>query len=217
MHKKVVSNSTAYHRVHENILHEAMVNQPFWLPFAFYLPLGTFFLFKSFVIKRLSLFHLIWMLPLIVKFWGYLEYFLHKNILHKNESIPIDFGLIQEFHDLHHQYPNDDYKISTPLWASVPSGVLFYATCRTLLGESKGEAMFGLLVFYYLFYEFSHISAHKLQLKHPFFEGIKKHHLKHHYQDSDKAFGFTTDTWDIKSSTSFTQRSRKKPVESMDV
>jgi hypothetical protein len=208
MHKKIVSNSNDYHKVHDNFVHEAMVNQPFWMPFAFYLPIGVFFLFKSFVIKRVSILHLIWMLPLIAKFWGYLEFFLHKNILHKNENIPLDFGLIQEFHDLHHQFPNDDFKISTPLWASIPSGIVFYTTCRTILGENKGDAMFGLLVLYYLFYEFSHISAHKMQIKHPFFEGIKKHHLKHHYQDSDKAFGFTTDDWDIKNNTSFEQKIR---------
>jgi len=210
MHKEIKSLETSYHKTSDSWFKELMVNQHYLAPFAFYLPISSFFLFKSFVVKRTSLLHLVWMLPLVYKFWGYLEFYLHKTALHKDEERPIDLGLIQEFHDLHHQYPNDDFKIGTPLWASIPSGVAFYATCRTVFGVKKGEALFGLLVLYYLFYEFTHIAAHKMNIKHPFFQKIKKHHLRHHFHDSDKGFGFTAAEWDTKNGTDFDLPRKKK-------
>ncbi len=209
MHKEVKSNDSKYHKTYKSLFRELLMNQHYSAPFLFYLPISSFFLFKSFVVKRTSILHLVWMLPLIYKFWGYLEFYLHKTVLHKDEDFPLDLDLVQEFHELHHQYPNDPFKIGTPLWASVPAGIGFYATCRAILGKDKGEALFGLLVLYYLFYEFTHIAAHKIKIKHPFFEKIRKHHLKHHYADSDKGFGFTTSEWDKKNNTDFVSRNNR--------
>ena len=61
------------------------------------------------------------------------------------------------------------------------------------------------MILYYLFYEFTHISTHKYNIKHPFFEKIKKHHLKHHYLNSDKGFGFTTTHWDEVNGLAFSE------------
>lgn len=107
---------------------------------------------------------------------------------------------------MHHHFPNDPYRFVVPLWASIPSGVLFYSICKTAMGKEKGEALFGLMILYYLFYEFTHIATHRLDIKHPFFEKIKKHHLKHHYLDSDKGFGFTTTHWDEVNNLAFGKR-----------
>lgn len=207
--KEIKDKAAEYHRVHDSAGKEFFIRQHYLVPFAFYLPVSFFLLFRSFVVRRVSLLHIVWMLPLLSKFWGYLEFFLHQNVLHENEELKIDPGTIREFHEIHHNYPNDPYRFVVPLWASIPSGLVFYATCRTLLGKEKGEALFGLMILYYLFYEFTHIAAHKYDIKHPFFEKIKKHHLKHHYLDSDKGFGFTTTEWDEKNGLAFGQRTAK--------
>ncbi len=44
---------------------------------------------------------------------------------------------------------------------------------------------------------------HKINIQHPFFQKIKKHHLRYHFHDSDKGFGFTTAEWDTKNGTDF--------------
>lgn len=208
--KEIKDNEASYHKVHDSGLKEFFIKQHFLVPFAFYLPISFYLLFKSFVVKRVSVLHLLWMIPLISKFWGYLEYFLHQNVLHENEEMKIDAGTIREFHDIHHNFPNDPYRFVVPLWASIPSGLVFYAACRTSLGKEKGETLFGLMILYYLFYEFTHISTHKYDIKHPFFEKIKKHHLKHHYLNSDKGFGFTTTKWDEENGLAFTNNNKKK-------
>lgn len=204
--KKIKDNSKVYHKVHDSAIKEYFIKQHYIVPFGFYMPISIFLLFKSFVIKRVSILHLVWMLPLVSKFWGYLEFFLHQNVLHENENFKIDAGTIREFHEIHHNFPNDPYRFVVPLWASIPSGLAFYSLCRSTLGKEKGETLFALLILYYLFYEFTHIAAHRLDIKHPFFEKIKKHHLKHHYLDSDKGFGFTTTKWDELNNLSFGKR-----------
>jgi hypothetical protein len=79
--KEIKDNYAKYHRVHQKDFKEFFVTQHYLVPFAFYLPISFYLLFKSFIIKRVSILNLIWMLPLISKFWGYLEYFLHQNVL----------------------------------------------------------------------------------------------------------------------------------------
>lgn len=149
---------------------------------------------------------------MVAKFWGYLEYFLHKHALHYNEETKIDTGIVKEFHELHHKYPNDPFRLATPLWVSVPGAVAFYAFCRTLFGKEKGEMVYGFLVLYYLFYEFCHVAAHNYDIKLPFFEKMKKNHLKHHFMDPLKGYGFTTTEYDEKGGTDFPSRKDKKKV-----
>lgn len=84
--KEIKDNAQKYHKVHENSIKEFFVKQHYVVPFVFYLPISFLFLFKSFVVKRVSIWHLVWMLPLISKFWGYLEFFLHQSVLHENEK-----------------------------------------------------------------------------------------------------------------------------------
>lgn len=208
--KEIKDKEAAYHQVHTSAFKEFFVRQHYLVPFAFYLPISFYLLFKSFVVRRVSVLHMLWMLPLLSKFWGYLEFFLHQNVLHESEDIKIDPGTIREFHEIHHNFPNDPYRFVVPLWASIPSGLVFYSVCRTALGKEKGETLFGLMILYYLFYEFTHVAAHKYDIKHPFFEKIKKHHLKHHYLDSDKGFGFTTTHWDEVNGLAFSNPAPRK-------
>jgi hypothetical protein len=123
--KEIKDKTASYHRVLEKTTEEIFVREHYLVPFAFYLPISFFLLFRSFVVRRVSLLHVLWMLPLISKFWGYLEYFLHQNVLHENEEMKIDAGTIRDFHELHHNFPNDPYRFVVPWWASIPSGLAF--------------------------------------------------------------------------------------------
>lgn len=205
------------YKVFDNPIKEAVYTNHYVFPFIVFLPVSTFFLFKSFVINRVSVLNLIWVVPMVMKFWGYLEYFAHKNALHYNEETKIDTGIVKEFHELHHKYPNDPFRLATPLWVSVPGAFAFYAFCRSLFGKDKGELVYGFLVLYYLFYEFCHVAAHKYNIKHPFFEKIKKNHLKHHFTDSQKGYGFTTTEYDEKGGTDFPSRKERSKVNKSEI
>ena len=62
--KEIKDKAASYHQVYNKGWKEFFVKQHYLVPFAFYLPVATFLLFKSFVVKRVSVLHLIWMLPL---------------------------------------------------------------------------------------------------------------------------------------------------------
>ena len=70
--KEIKDNEAAYHKVYESGWKEFFIKQHYLVPFAFYLPVSFYLWFKSSVVKRGSLVHLLWMIPLISKLWGYL-------------------------------------------------------------------------------------------------------------------------------------------------
>jgi sterol desaturase/sphingolipid hydroxylase (fatty acid hydroxylase superfamily) len=100
-------------------------------------------------------------------------------------------------------YPNDPLRLSVPLWSSIPGGVVFYFGFGLLVSPQFIDAFFGCLVGMYVIYEFTHLAVHKFNWKHPLFQKFKKHHLRHHFHDNRKAFGFTTTIWDAVFRTDF--------------
>jgi sterol desaturase/sphingolipid hydroxylase (fatty acid hydroxylase superfamily) len=42
-----------------------------------------------------------------------------------------------------------------------------------------------------------HYATHHANWKVGFFQQIKKHHMKHHYQDPERGFGVSSFLWDL--------------------
>jgi sterol desaturase/sphingolipid hydroxylase (fatty acid hydroxylase superfamily) len=178
------------------------------VPFVVYMPVITFFAWRAIVLKEVSWYHFVWLLSLMTVFWSWLEYVLHKYVLHRNKYGIMNLEMANLIHDAHHDYPNDDYRLVVHLWASVPGAFFFYGVCWLIFGNHLADAAFACIVTYYLVYEFAHISAHKINSKNPLLQKIKKHHLKHHFQDKNRGFGFTSPAWDKLWDTDF----EKKPA-----
>lgn len=160
-------------------------------PFIVFIPVALFFIGRSIYLDPSILVHYLWIIPGVIVFWGLLEFVLHKYVLHhKNKS------LVTMIHVAHHEYPNDPLRLCVPLWSSIPGGIIFYFSLLLLVGPGFVDAIFGSLVGMYVVYEFTHAAVHKYNWKNPLFQKFKKHHLRHHYHDNRKAFGFTTVVWD---------------------
>ena len=186
----------------EGIL-ERLTKMHYIVPFIVYTPVIVFFVYRAVAIKQLPLWHFLWMFPLITIFWSWLEYVLHKNFLHRHEDGTPTLELANKIHEAHHEYPNDSYRLAVHLWASLPGAFVFYGISYLIFGNHLVDAAFASLVTYYLIYEFAHVSAHKINSKNPILMKIKKHHLKHHFQDDKRGYGFTSGIWDTIFKTDF--------------
>lgn len=178
-------------RVYQNRIKEQMTRVHPILPFLFYIPVSLFFIIFSIARNPAVLPHFLWIVPAVVFFWTLLEYALHKHVLHDERM-----GVIAKIHVTHHEYPNDPLRLAVPLWSSIPGGLVFYFGFRLLVGPELINPFFGVLVGMYVVYEFTHLAVHKYNWKNPFFQKFKKHHLRHHFNDNTKGFGFTTIWWD---------------------
>ena len=99
-------------------------------------------------------------------------------------------------HWAHHDYPDDTRRLVVPPIVTIPAGILLYGLAFLILGRFYAAPFFSALLTAYLIYDWCHFASHHLNYKNKLFQMMKKHHLRHHFKDTDNAFGFTTDVWD---------------------
>jgi 4-hydroxysphinganine ceramide fatty acyl 2-hydroxylase len=104
-------------------------------------------------------------------------------------------------HGVHHDFPNDRRRLVMPPSVSIPLAVVFYALFHWALGPAAGPAVFAGLVAGYIVYDTVHYAVHHFSLRGPVLLFLKKHHFRHHYQDSTKNFGVSSPLWDFVAGT----------------
>jgi sterol desaturase/sphingolipid hydroxylase (fatty acid hydroxylase superfamily) len=187
-----ISKEAISPKAYNNSILEWMTRVHPLTPYVVFIPVSIFFVVRSIMASNGQiLLHFLWMIPTITIFWTFLEFLLHITVLHNEKA-----GVVAKIHETHHQYPNDPLRLSVPLWSSIPGGIVFYFGFRLIVGPDYIDAFFGILVAYYILYEFTHLTVHQYNWKNPLFQKIKKHHLKHHFHNPQKGFGFTTTIWD---------------------
>jgi sterol desaturase/sphingolipid hydroxylase (fatty acid hydroxylase superfamily) len=93
-----------------------------------------------------------------------------------------------------------------PPSVSIPLALFFYFLFYQILGDAKLQPFFAGFLIGYLFYDITHYAIHHYNTHNRFWLAIKNHHMKHHYQDSNKGFGVSQPTWDYVFKTDFTQK-----------
>jgi sterol desaturase/sphingolipid hydroxylase (fatty acid hydroxylase superfamily) len=140
------------------------------------------------------------MVILGIIFWTFLEYGIHRFILHN--------GLIfSDAHNAHHANPKA--LIGTPTWLTVlimVSGV--YVPAVYFLHPAPGLAFSFGVTFGYLVYSFAHYSLHHWNVHNDdLFYSWKRIHALHHFGGNDANFGVTSSLWDHLLGTAAKKRS----------
>jgi len=154
-----------------------------------------------------------------VLIWTPFEYFAHRFIFHAGPKIETEVRDIVATlppgepalrhmrtlhqrhyfiaHGVHHDFPNDTKRLVMPPSVSIPLAVVFFLLFRWALGPAAGPATFAGFVAGYLTYDTIHYAVHHFSLHHPALLFLKKHHYRHHYDDSTRDFGVSTPVWDL--------------------
>jgi sterol desaturase/sphingolipid hydroxylase (fatty acid hydroxylase superfamily) len=99
-------------------------------------------------------------------------------------------------HGVHHDFPNDTKRLVMPPSVSIPLAVIFFFAFRLVFGASIAPALFAGFILGYLIYDTIHYAVHHWQLHGRVTLYLKKHHLRHHYQDSTRDYGVSSPLWD---------------------
>jgi sterol desaturase/sphingolipid hydroxylase (fatty acid hydroxylase superfamily) len=146
--------------------------------------------------------------------WTITEYVLHRFVFHYEFPGKLGKRLHFIFHGVHHDYPNDSWRLVMPPAVSLPLASLFYFLFRNLV---EGDAFFPFFAGFlagYLFYDLLHYAIHHAPMKGKIWMMLKTHHLKHHFKDPDKGYGVSSTFWDIIAGTQFqNSKDRKKSKE----
>ncbi len=147
-----------------------------------------------------------------VAFWTIFEYVTHRYFFHANPRNKWMRKLLDSMHWAHHEYPNDGRIMLVNPLISVPVAGALYLIFYLLIGKYAHPLIAGIMAIY-LLYDWFHYASHNKNYNNWWFQLMKRHHMKHHYQNPTKNYGFTSTIWDKILSTEIdTERQVKKQV-----
>jgi sterol desaturase/sphingolipid hydroxylase (fatty acid hydroxylase superfamily) len=196
MKKNFVSNSSDSIRIFKNGLLERLSKVDFYVPLIVFVPVIIFLIWKSLVEKQLGLLPFLGYVALGLFIWSFTEYILHRFIFHFYPKSNWGKRIHFIFHGVHHDYPNDAKRLVMPPSASIPLALAFFFLFNAIFPENTVYPFFLGFITGYLIYDMAHYALHHANFKSPFLKKLKQHHMLHHYSDSTKGFGVSSEFWD---------------------
>jgi sterol desaturase/sphingolipid hydroxylase (fatty acid hydroxylase superfamily) len=212
MPKNYVSNKDETARMFKSDFFDAFSRVHFTVPVYIFLPIIFYFLYRSIWLYKLEFLSIVSLIIIGLFVWTLTEYTLHRFVFHYQPKSQFGLKLHFIFHGVHHDYPNDSKRLVMVPTVSLPLATLFYFLFKIILGVSFVAPFFVGFLIGYLFYDLSHYAIHHFNMHGKFWLAIKNHHMKHHYQDSEKGFGVSTPLWDAIIGTNFMQNRNKKEI-----
>jgi sterol desaturase/sphingolipid hydroxylase (fatty acid hydroxylase superfamily) len=130
--------------------------------------------------------------------WTVIEYLLHRFLLHYRPQAPVLLALIEKLHLGHHRDPQDEAKITVPVYGSLPIAGGLLGLFRLMAGSWDLAAllMTGSIAAY-LYYETVHFWIHRGARRGRWLRQRRANHFFHHFTDQTRCFGVTTPLWDL--------------------
>ncbi len=113
-------------------------------------------------------------------------------------------GIYFQSHGIHHQYPDDFYRLLMVPPVSLPLAGLFYGLFTLALPAGWATAVFAGFVLGYLSYDYTHFAVHFMKPPRsvwlaPFtiwFKAARRRHMVHHFDSHERGYGVSTGFWD---------------------
>lgn len=128
--------------------------------------------------------------------WTFLEYVLHRYILHWRAKSEVGTEIVARLHAAHHDDPKDESQVCVPLLLSLPLWMTFFALMRTFGGGEASLTVTCGIALMMVIYDIAHYSAHYMDATNGVLKFLKRQHMLHHFSDHTKRFGVTTPFWD---------------------
>jgi len=127
--------------------------------------------------------------------WTLAEYLLHRFFFHMNSDSKVVKKIAYTMHGIHHDHPNDYTRLFMPPLPATLFMAFFFTVFYLIMNVRAFTFLPGFLTGY-LAYAYTHFKTHQIRAPKPL-KFIWTHHLKHHYQDEDKAYGVSSPFWDL--------------------
>jgi sterol desaturase/sphingolipid hydroxylase (fatty acid hydroxylase superfamily) len=196
MPKNYVSNKEETPQLFQSKFIEIFSHTHPAVPAILYLPVVLIFLYLTFFNYQINVFYSILLFLAGMFFWSFTEYNLHRFVFHWVPDSDLGKKLHFIMHGVHHDYPNDPKRLVMPPIISIPLAIFFYFLFYFIIGKYYAAPFFGGFLLGYIYYDTMHYAVHHFPIKNKFFLEIKKHHMKHHYQNEDFGYGVSSPFWD---------------------
>lgn len=127
-----------------------------------------------------------------------LEYLLHRFVFHfdpgSDRKAKVRLFLM---HGLHHEFPNDKWRLVAPPLMSWPIAALVFSLYYLLLSPEDTFILFGGTCLGYLFYDWTHYYTHHFRAPRTRLgKLLRKAHAVHHYKLFHLNMGISSPLWD---------------------
>ena len=162
-----------------------------------YVPAAAYCFYRSVVILELPVWPCVALVVMGVIAWTLTEYWLHRTFFH---WVPeTKWGPKMHFfvHGVHHDWPNDRYRLVMPPAVSITLFFLFLGIWVALLG-AWGWAVHAGYTIGYMLYDMTHYYVHYGKPKSKFIKLLRRHHMSHHFNEKyhERRFGVSNRFWD---------------------
>lgn len=165
---------------------------PLWL----FLPLVAVVGWQAFAATELGAGTIVGVFLVGIATWTLTEYWLHRVLFHITGESEALQTFHRRMHGIHHEYPNDMTRVVMPPAAAIWFAVVFGLLTWAALGYAYGLPFFGGLVVGYLWYDMTHWWTHTTRPRGAWGKLVRRHHMMHHFQRTDRRFGVSTPLWD---------------------
>jgi len=196
MKKNFVSNSSDSIRMFKNGFLESLSKVHFFVPLLVFVPVIIFLIWKSLFDIGMYALPFAGYVVLGLFVWTFTEYVMHRYVFHFYPKSAWGKKIHFIFHGVHHDYPNDAKRLVMPPSASIPLALGFFFLFQYLLPAGTVYAFFLGFISGYLAYDMMHYALHHANFKNAFWKKLKQHHMLHHYSDSTRGYGVSSDFWD---------------------
>jgi sterol desaturase/sphingolipid hydroxylase (fatty acid hydroxylase superfamily) len=197
MEKRTICNRKITPRLFSNPLLETLSHVHPAIPLVIYLPVIAYCVFYALTVASLSpgLVAVLFLGGLAC--WTFVEYALHRFVFHYEPSTEFGQKIHFLFHGIHHAYPRDPKRLVMPPSVSIPLAAGFYGLFVVALGQALAVPFFAGFMIGYLCYDGIHYAVHHFSFRRSkLFTWLKQHHLRHHYQNPERAYGVSSPLWD---------------------
>ena len=201
--KNYVSNKDESVRMFRSNFLELFSRVHFLTPAVLFVPVIGYLTYQTFARYQWGPLPALGLLLAGVVFWTLTEYVLHRFVFHYQPTSAWGQRLHFLFHGVHHDYPNDSWRLVMPPIVSIPLATAFFWLFWLTLGEAATAPFFVGFIGGYVFYDIGHYAIHHFPLKGKFWGVVKLHHMKHHYQQPHRGFGVSSPLWDTVWRTTF--------------
>ncbi|MFQ5649282.1 MAG: sterol desaturase family protein [bacterium] len=176
------------------------------VPVVLYLPVIAFLVYRALAHPTLSVLALLSLFLGGILAWTFTEYVIHRFVFHLEGSSAVARYILHLMHGVHHDYPNDSRRLVMPPVISIPLALFFYGVFGLLLEQTYLFAFFPGFLFGYVCYDTIHYATHHFPMKSRIGQWLKRHHIRHHYQDEELGYGVSSPLWDYVFKTTFPKK-----------
>ncbi len=196
MSERESTRGTGSLRLFENRALEALTHVHPIVPLVFWSPVVLYFLWQAAGEEDLGVGALLIIALVAFATWTLVEYAAHRFLFHFDARSRVGKYLVFLFHGVHHADTQDKTRLVMPPAGGVLLMGLLWGGFSLVIPGDWLEAFMAFFIVGYLCYDYTHYAVHHFNLQSDVGRFLKRHHMQHHFRDSDRNFGVSSPLWD---------------------